>query len=136
MSRSVLTGFVECRVYDRSEPVSVGEHSDVMAGEFCGWVSLSARDVEFSDDEVFELLDSAHARDSFIRQFFALHNKATGSMRELGVTGTVEVDSVSMEFRVTESYLNEVIGEMDGGGKVLDSLERYDTPVTVVSGDQ
>lgn len=122
---------VECRVYEMERPTDVGERSSVVPGSFAGWVSLSSEDISLSDDEVFELLDSAHAEQSFIRRFLQIHNNQSGCLRTVGVAEQVEFDNVWVDCGVDVSYLESVIGEMDGGDAVLDSIDKYDTPVEV-----
>lgn len=123
---------VECRVYEMERDVDAGKHSNVMPGSFAGWVSLSSKDLDLRDEQVFELLDSAHARQSFIRQFLKMHDRQSGCLRTLGVHGRVEYDNAWVSCRVTDEYLESVISEMENGDVVLESLEEYDTPVEVV----
>jgi hypothetical protein len=126
---------VEGRVFLVGDSVDVGERSNVVPGEFVGWASLSSECFEITDEEVFDLLNTAHARLSFLWDFLELHNRKTGSLEELGVEvgDNVEVGRDAFVIcRIEESYLEDVIGDMDGGEMVLDSLEKYDTEVDVV----
>lgn len=126
---------VECRVYEMECPSDVGERSSVVPGSFAGWVSLSSEDVSLSDLDVFELLDSAHARQSFIRRYLQIHNTQSGCLRTLGISEQVEFDNVWVNCEVSGEYLESVIRDIDGGDAVLDSISTYDTPVEVYSSD-
>lgn len=126
---------VEGRVFSIEERVDVGDHSSVIPGEFSGIVSLSSKSFEMTDEEVFELLDVAHARQSFVLEFLELHDRKTRSLRKLGVTRTDTVefdDEMWVNCYVEQEYLENVIGEFDGGERILESLDRYDTEVVIV----
>jgi hypothetical protein len=125
---------VEGRVFSAGGRVDVGSHSSVVTGDFAGWVSLSSKDFEITDEEVFDLLNVAHARKSFVWDFLELHDQKTCSLQELGIDCTDAVDFKDMwiNCRIEQGYLEDVIGSRDGGEMILESLDKYDTEVDIV----
>lgn len=127
---------VEGRLFVLSEQRQVGEGSFVSDEEVLGRVSISSRDIELSDEEVFELLDTAHARQSFLEKFVGMHDKRTGLLSELGVGSGERVvfgEDVWVRCKVPEDYLSE-LAERDGGVDMLVSLCEFDTVVDTNAG--
>lgn len=126
---------VEGRVFAIDNSTDIDDYSTVVSGEFAGWVSLSSKSFEMTDEEIFALLNVADAEKPFALDFLELHNQKTGSLQKIGIEQDQKLycaDDMSVRCYIVENYLEEVIGDIEGGEKLLNSLERYDDNITIV----
>jgi hypothetical protein len=117
------------------------EHSHFSSDRRLGWISLDSRDAELTDEDVFRLLDTAHAEKSLAYRFGAIMDRETrwlDSIAESHKTRkqskTVKPKDIRYQNRyfsgfITDSYLQELCTKFDDSGKVLFSLMNYDTPI-------
>lgn len=106
-----------------------------------GWISLNSRDAELTDEDVFRLLDTAHAEKSLAYDFGAIMDRETHWVDSIAEplngkkqSTTVKPGDIRYQNRyisgfITDAYLQKLCTKFDDGGKVLFSLMNYDTPI-------
>lgn len=126
---------MEAKVYDITGEETLSDGSDVFHEEMVGQVSLDLDNIELSDEEVYELLTTAHAETTLAAKFGEFHNKRTGWKRKMGIESRnpapydVVFEDVWMNGWIDPDYLQELCTEFQDGGDVLLGLFKFDTPI-------
>jgi hypothetical protein len=106
----------------------IGESSNIIPGEFLGWVSITTDDFNLSDEDVCDLLDVSHIDQEFARTLLDICLDAEHMNNfEHETTGSFVVDDIWISGRVSRSYLNSV-----GNKDVIKTVKNYNSDIDII----
>lgn len=128
VNKDQFTVTLESEVYVMQDEEQIGESSNVIPGEFLGWVSITTDDFNLSDEDVYNLLDVSHIDQEFARTLLDIClNAEHMSKFNQKTDGTFVVDDIWISGRVSRSYLNTV-----GDKNVIKTVKNYNSDIDII----
>lgn len=119
---------LECEVYLMQGSKQIGESSNIIPGEFFGWVSITTDDFDLSSDDVSNLLEVSHIDEEFARRLLdlCLENEKIRNFRQKNHDEIV-VKDIWVSGYISSSYLTDVAND-----RTVDTVRDHNSDIRIV----